>query len=47
VLGADLNLFVWEDPANPPNHVMPSSEVATLVYAGLQGRFDIAGQVVQ
>lgn len=35
VLGVDLQLFLWEN-----NSAMSSAEVATFLYAGLQGRFD-------
>jgi hypothetical protein len=43
VVGADINVFVWQDPTNPPTHIMSSAEPAAFVYAGLQGRFDIGG----
>lgn len=43
VIGADLTTFVWETPSNGTEHAMSSAEVATFVYAGLQGRFDIGG----
>lgn len=35
IVGADLNLFLWEGPA-----ATGSAEGATFVYAGVQGRFD-------
>jgi len=44
VIGADFDLFVWEDPTNPPNHLMSSPQPASFVYAGLQGRFDLGGE---
>jgi outer membrane protein OmpA-like peptidoglycan-associated protein len=43
VIGADLNMFVWENPSSAGSGVMASPQVATFVYAGLQGRFDIGG----
>jgi outer membrane protein OmpA-like peptidoglycan-associated protein len=43
VIGADLNLFVWEDPSNGSNQALATAEVGTFVYAGLQGRFDLGG----
>ena len=49
VVGADLNLFVWEDSSGNAtqggaDHALTSSQVGTFVYAGLQGRFDIGGK---
>jgi outer membrane protein OmpA-like peptidoglycan-associated protein/opacity protein-like surface antigen len=43
VIGADLNAFVWEAPSNAPGYAMSAAQVATFVYAGLQGRFDLGG----
>lgn len=43
VVGADLNVFLWEDPSNGSARALPAAEVGTFVYAGLQGRFDIGG----
>jgi outer membrane protein OmpA-like peptidoglycan-associated protein len=43
VLGADLNMFVWENPSNSSSGVMSTAQVGTFVYAGLQGRFDVGG----
>lgn len=43
VVGADLNLFVWEDPSNGGNRALSSGQVGTFLYAGLQGRFDLGG----
>jgi hypothetical protein len=43
VVGADLNLFVWEDQ-NGANRTLASAQVGTFIFAGLQGRFDIGGQ---
>ncbi len=39
MIGADLNLFVWEN-ADGINRALSSAQVATFVFAGLQGRFD-------
>jgi len=44
VVGADLNLFAWEFPSNGPGQIMSSPQVATFLYAGIQGRFDIGGE---
>ncbi|MGH7297700.1 MAG: OmpA family protein [Polyangiaceae bacterium] len=44
VIGADLNVFIWEDPTSGPSHIMTTAQPATFVYAGLQGRFDIGGE---
>ena len=41
-VGADLNLFLWED-ANGNNRALPSGQVGTFIFAGLQGRFDMGG----
>ena len=43
VVGADINLFVWEDPSNASNQRLSSAQVGTFIYAGLQGRFDVGG----
>jgi outer membrane protein OmpA-like peptidoglycan-associated protein len=43
VVGADLDMFLWEDPSNGNSHALSSAQVGTFVYAGLQGRFDIGG----
>ncbi len=41
-IGADVNLFVWQYAAG--NYTtLPSVAVATFIYAGLQGRFDMGG----
>jgi hypothetical protein len=39
MIGADLNLFLWED-ANGVNRALSKAAVATFVFAGIQGRFD-------
>jgi peptidoglycan-associated lipoprotein len=38
--GADLNLFAWQSPAASNSM---SGQVATFLYTGLQGRFDLGG----
>ena len=43
VIGADLNVFIWEDPTTGPSHIMTTAQPATFLYAGLQGRFDLGG----
>lgn len=44
VVGADLNAFLWEDTSSTNNHALTTAQVATFVYAGVQGRFDIGGR---
>ncbi len=39
MIGADLTLFVWEHAGNF-SRALPSAQVGTFVFAGLQGRFD-------
>ena len=39
MIGADLNLFVWEDSGGV-NRRLSTAQVGTFVFAGLQGRFD-------
>ena len=39
VVGADLNVFGWQDPGG----TLSSAQVATFIYAGVLGRFDIGG----
>jgi outer membrane protein OmpA-like peptidoglycan-associated protein len=43
VVGADLNVFLWEDASNSGSHALSSAQAGAFVYAGLQGRFDIGG----
>jgi outer membrane protein OmpA-like peptidoglycan-associated protein len=43
VVGADLNVFAWEVNSSSTWSTMSTPQVATFVYAGLQGRFDIGG----
>jgi outer membrane protein OmpA-like peptidoglycan-associated protein len=42
VVGADLNLFLWQSGATN-NVVIQDPRVNTFVFAGLQGRFDMGG----
>jgi len=44
VIGADVNLFLWQDPSNGPNTALSTAQVGTFVFAGLQGRFDVGGK---
>jgi hypothetical protein len=39
MIGADVNLFLWED-SNGVNRALSKGAVATFVFAGIQGRFD-------
>jgi hypothetical protein len=41
-VGADLNLFLWQDQ-NGVNSNLSSAQVGTFIFAGLQGRFDAGG----
>lgn len=41
-IGADLNLLVWQD-INGVNRALSSPQVASFVYAGIEGRFDLGG----
>jgi hypothetical protein len=43
VIGADLNLFVWERPLAGSTVALSSAQLNTFIYAGLQGRFDVGG----
>ncbi len=42
VIGADLDLFVWNDGSGAPG-AMSAAQPAVFAYAGLQGRFDLGG----
>ena len=43
-LGADLNMFVWENPeGSRGNQEIHDKRVNTFLYAGIQGRFDLGG----
>jgi peptidoglycan-associated lipoprotein len=44
IIGADLSLFGWEKTSNVPGQALSSNELATFVYAGIQGRFDMGGR---
>ena len=39
VVGADFNMFAWQD-----NTTYSTPQFGTFVYAGLQGRFDVGGE---
>ena len=43
VVGADLNLFVWQDQAGT-NTQLSSAQVGMFIFAGVQGRFDMGGR---
>jgi hypothetical protein len=43
VIGADLNLFVWQDQ-DGMNTSLSSAQVGMFVFAGLQARFDMGGR---
>lgn len=43
VIGGDLNVFTFEDASNSGGNNLSSGQVASFIYAGLQGRFDIGG----
>jgi hypothetical protein len=45
VIGGDLNVFIWQGPANARSLQMASGQVATFFYAGLEGRFNIGGRL--
>ena len=38
--GVDLNLFIWDHISGGPSGALSSAQVATFVFAGVQGRFD-------
>jgi hypothetical protein len=44
VVGSDLSVFTWQGPANGVSREMSSSQVATFLYTGVEGRFDIGGR---
>jgi hypothetical protein len=44
-VGADLNLFVWQNQ-NGTNSALSTAQVGTFIFAGLQGRFDMGGTKV-
>jgi hypothetical protein len=39
-VGADLDVFVWEDPANGSSFAMSPAQVGTFIHAGLLARFN-------
>jgi len=43
VVGADVNLFLWQSVNNGSSSSFTNGQVATVVYSGLQGRFDMGG----
>jgi len=47
-LGGDLNMFVWRNPeGRVGNQVIPNPRLNAFVFAGVQGRFDLAGQRIR
>jgi hypothetical protein len=42
-VGADLNLFVWQTQNGVTSNLL-SPRFGTFLFAGVQGRFDVAGQ---
>ncbi len=47
MIGADLNYFVWANPAGDRGNVeLENTGLSTFIYAGLQGRFDIGSKDV-
>jgi outer membrane protein OmpA-like peptidoglycan-associated protein/outer membrane protein W len=44
VVGADLDMFVWQDSSPGGSSPMATAQVGSFVYAGLQGRFDMGGE---
>ena len=45
MVGADLNLFMWNNPeGSPGNEEIDSRRINTFIYGGVQGRFDVGGQ---
>ena len=43
VIGADLTTFLWQDQSGGNNATFARPQVATFLFGGLQGRFDIGG----
>ena len=43
VVGADVSLFLWEDPSVGSNMALSPAQAAASIYAGVQGRFDVGG----
>jgi peptidoglycan-associated lipoprotein len=44
IAGVDLNMFAWEKTSNAPSTALSTAELATFVYVGVQGRFDMGGR---
>jgi hypothetical protein len=42
-VGADVNLFLWQT-VNGINSALASGQIGTFLFAGVQGRFDVAGE---
>jgi outer membrane protein OmpA-like peptidoglycan-associated protein len=42
-VGSDFNVWVWQSVNNTASHALSSAQLATFVYGGLQGRFDMGG----
>ncbi len=48
VIGGDVNLFVARNPEGPAGDtVLPEKQVNALLFAGVQGRFDVDGTRVE
>jgi peptidoglycan-associated lipoprotein len=43
VIGADLDVFLWQDSSVGGGQALSTAQVGSFVYAGLQGRFDMGG----
>lgn len=44
VVGADTTLWAWQNTSNTPNsNVLTNPTIASFVFAGVQGRFDVGG----
>lgn len=44
MIGADLDLFLWQVPSGGTTTAIPSPRLSAFVFAGLQGRFDVGGE---
>lgn len=44
MIGADLNMFVWNKPEGRPNAEIDGKRLSTFIYAGVQGRFNLGGE---
>ena len=48
LIGGDVNLFTLRDPEGPRSDAMiPDKEVSPILFAGVQGRFDVGGRRVE